>query len=349
MSAAVLPIPTLSLQELDGTAELGERILRAVVDTGFFYLKNHGIGQDKIDAMFGRSKQLFLEEKESVRLQFQDRVNNTGYTPVKQESLDPTAGSDGDLKESFYLASLRRTCGGSNPTESKYQPPPQKLPPTLHRDKEEISDFIEGCQRICSLILAGLAQAMHLPPNYFVDCHHGQHDRLRLIHYPPTGVSTSHDTHPASAGGSIRAGSHSDYGSCTLLFQKDVGGLQVETTTVGQWVNIPPQNGCIVVNVGDAMEFWSAGLFRSTQHRVVLPRGESEAGSRFSIAFFCQPDEDARLVPIPISSQLTTQYHDKLMDRAEFERRCAVKGVANMTELTGGQHLRARLGATYKT
>ena len=42
-------------------------------------------------------------------------------------------------------------------------------------------------------------------------------------------------------------------GSCTLLFQKDVGGLQVEVEA-GTWVDVPPRPACLVVYVGDAME-----------------------------------------------------------------------------------------------
>lgn len=343
MSGAA-PIPIISLGAGEGVPALGAQILDAVVKTGFFYLCDHGISQDEIDALFRCSAELFLEERESEKLACQDRANNTGYTPLKQESLDPNSKSEGDLKESFYLAGLARAEGGSAPVEERYRPPSQRLPPSLLARREAVAEFIEKCKRISEAVLTGFAEAIDLPPQYFVDAHHGEHDRLRLIHYPPTGVCTS-DASKSSM--SIRAGSHSDYGSCTLLFQKDVGGLQVEMQP-GEWVDIPPQKGCIVVNVGDAMEFWSAGLFRSTQHRVVLPRSESESGSRFSIAYFCQPDEDARLVPLPIPETVRDRFSGKMMDQHEFHSRCAAKGVADVAELTGGQHLRARLGATYR-
>lgn len=344
------PIPIISLRD-DDQNPLGPRILDAVVHTGFFYLCDHGISQDEIEALFQQSASLFLHESESEHLKCQDRANNTGYTPMKQESLDPTSTSDGDLKESFYLAGLSKA-EGCDATDSKqvdehHRPPRQQLPPSLLKHKETIASFIEKCKSICETVLTGFAQAIDLPPRFFVDSHHGQHDRLRLIHYPPTPVVPSHRVQQNVSQTSIRAGSHSDYGSCTLLFQKDVGGLQVETSP-DQWVDIPPQKGCIVVNVGDAMEFWSAGLFRSTQHRVVLPRSESESGSRFSVAYFCQPDEDAKLVPLNIGEEVKEKCKGNVMDRAEFQRRCEIKGVANVMELTGGQHLRARLGATYR-
>ncbi|KAJ1021150.1 hypothetical protein NDA16_003936 [Ustilago loliicola] len=340
------PIPIISLRDDGGTtAALGSQILDAVVKTGFFYLSDHGITQDEIDALFKRSSEFFLKEQHNERLKCRDRANNTGYTPMKQESLDPNSKSDGDLKESFYLAGLARAEGGSKEAEAQHRPPAQHLPFTLEQHREEIAGFIEKCKGVCDTVLSGFAEAIDLPSRYFLDSHYGYYDRLRLIHYPPAPVSRNDGKESSSL--SIRAGSHSDYGSCTLLFQKEVGGLQVEMEP-GEWVDIPPQKGCIVVNVSDAMEFWSGGLFRSTQHRVVLPRNESESGSRFSVAYFCQPDEDARLVPLEISDKVRERCQGKVMDREEFKRRCAAKGVADVSELTGGQHLRARLGATYR-
>lgn len=343
------PIPIISLYSDDGkaTAALGPQILEAVVQTGFFYLSNHGITQDEIDTLFRSSAKFFLTESPDEQHKCQDRTNNTGYTPMKQESLDPNSTSDGDLKESFYLAGLARAQGGSAQIEEKHRPPLQRLPPTLASHKAELGEFIEKCKSICDKVLSGFAKAIDLPPRYFCDSHHGQHDRLRIIHYPPTSVPST----TTRGEGSIRAGSHSDYGSCTLLFQKDVGGLQVQsdsTTGSSTWIDIPPQQGCIVVNVGDAMEFWSGGLFRSTQHRVVLPRSESESGSRFSVAYFCQPDEDAKLVPLEIDDKVRGKCTGKVISEEEFKRRCKAKGVADVGELTGGQHLRARLGATYR-
>ena len=58
----------------------------------------------------------------------------------------------------------------------------------------------------------------------------------------------------------IRAGAHTDYGSITLLFQHRVPGLQVHRD--GSWLDVAPQEGCIVINIGDALEFWTGGRFR---------------------------------------------------------------------------------------
>ena len=36
----------------------------------------------------------------------------------------------------------------------------------------------------------------------------------------------------------VRAGAHTDYGSLTLLFQKDIGGLEVQASRT-EWISAP--------------------------------------------------------------------------------------------------------------
>ena len=47
------------------------------------------------------------------------------------------------------------------------------------------------------------------------------------------------------------------------------------------------------MNVGDLLERWTNGVFRSTSHRVVNPEGPAAARARYSLVFFYSPDPDA--------------------------------------------------------
>lgn len=82
-------------------------------------------------------------------------------------------------------------------------------------------------------------------------------------------------------------GAHTDFGSLTLLFGR-VGGLQVlvpegmrgegegEENGRGEgerWVYVRPLEGHAIVNVGDALSFFTGGLLRSCVHRVVAAPG----------------------------------------------------------------------------
>ena len=120
---------------------------------------------------------------------------------------------------------------------------------------------------------------------------------LRLLHYPPL----KEDPTP----GQIRAGAHSDYGTLTLLFQDNVGGLEVKTAQ-GDWVSAPYIPGTVLINTGDLMERWSNDVFRSTKHRVALPEGAKASRHRYSMAFFCQPNPEANIVCLPTCQRVET-------------------------------------------
>ena len=68
---------------------------------------------------------------------------------------------------------------------------------------------------------------------------------LRFLKYPRGGESTYKEP--------VRAGAHSDYGSITLLFQKDVPGLEVKASRT-EWISAPLIENSILVNVGDQLQ-----------------------------------------------------------------------------------------------
>ena len=88
-----------------------------------------------------------------------------------------------------------------------------------------------------------------------------------------------------------------DYGTVTLLFQDDRGGLEV-LSPKGGFVPATPIPDTIVVNAGDLLQRWSNDVIRSTEHRVVSPRSPPTNDSypaRYSIAYFCNPNWDATI------------------------------------------------------
>lgn len=53
-----------------------------------------------------------------------------------------------------------------------------------------------------------------------------------------------------------------------------------------EWIDVPVIEDAVLVNVGDILDFWTNGRFKSSVHRVVVPRSEEKAAGRFSIVFF---------------------------------------------------------------
>lgn len=104
---------------------------------------------------------------------------------------------------------------------------------------------------------------------------------LRPLHYPPAPPGT------------VGAGGHTDFGALTLLLQDGAGGLEV--LHEGAWTAVPPDRDAFVVNVGDMLERWTRGVYRSATHRVVTA-GDG-ARDRYSVPFFFDGNLETRLVP----------------------------------------------------
>ncbi|MEM1403156.1 MAG: 2OG-Fe(II) oxygenase family protein [Pseudomonadota bacterium] len=248
-------------------SEIAVDIDRALSDVGFMALQNLGLRQSIVEKAFAVSRHFFAEPSATkARCAYGLAAENFGYQGLLEESLDPAKPAD--LKETFTMRNLTAAGIAS-----------ERWPSEKFRDEMVIfyGDVLGAAQRLQRL----LARALETPADFFVSRHNGENVTLRLLHYPPVnGARVDAEQ--------MGAGAHTDYGMLTLLFQDNVGGLQVQSTS-GAWHDVPPRPETIVINAGDLLERWSNGRYRSTVHRV-LPRVPS--GDRFSIALFVDPDSD---------------------------------------------------------
>ncbi|XP_021905710.1 gibberellin 20-oxidase-like protein [Carica papaya] len=114
------------------------------------------------------------------------------------------------------------------------------------------------------------------------------HGYLRINNYlpPPSEEKVEEDKIEG-------LGMHTDMSCVTIVYQNEIGGLQVRSVE-GKWMDINPCEETLVVNIGDLMEAWSDGRLRSSEHRVVLKKSVN----RFSVAFFwCFEDEKLIYAP----------------------------------------------------
>ncbi|KAH3842120.1 hypothetical protein DPMN_115608 [Dreissena polymorpha] len=138
---------------------------------------------------------------------------------------------------------------------------------------------------------------------------------LRSLYYPP--LTPESPIKP----GQIRLGEHSDYGTITLLFQDEIGGLEVEIPGHG-FVPVTPIPETVVVNIGDLMQRWTSDALVATKHRVLIPEVELKKQlHRQSVAFFVHPYD-------------------------EFLIKC-IDGSDKYEPVTSGDYLKQRFGVTY--
>ena len=267
-----------------GKQSVAQAIYQACHQVGFMYLINHGVPQLKIDQAFEQSRQFFslpLEQKQNIAWSAAD--SNRGYIGIERERLDEA--QPGDLKEAFNVGRELTTDGQRAVTLAVNQ-----WPGGQQEFKTTISDFFEICATAANRVFRAFAMALKMPEPFIADKHQSCGYTLRLLHYPPLAI--------VPKPGQIRAGAHSDYGTLTLLFQDDVGGLEVQLADQ-TWMPAPSIPKAILINTGDLTQRWSNDVFRSTKHRVALPVGDKVRCDRYSIAFFCQPDPDAKIVCFP--------------------------------------------------
>lgn len=102
---------------------------------------------------------------------------------------------------------------------------------------------------------------------------------LRLNKYPPCPHS------PETFG----LMPHTDSDFLTILYQDQVGGLQLMKDS--KWVAVKPNPEALIVNIGDLFQAWSNDVYKSVEHRVMV-NGRVE---RYSIAYFLCPAYESRV------------------------------------------------------
>ncbi|KAM5351424.1 hypothetical protein ACJ41O_004147 [Fusarium nematophilum] len=298
-----LSIPLIDFSRfLSGTpserSETAKAILHGFQTAGFIYLKNHPVSAEELKHAFSMSARFFDQPSEAkMKLGWTTPEANRGYSAPGREKvtlLDDIAGvkqeraAAPDLKESYEI-------GREGEPGMPNQWPEEEEGGNVAGFRGDMLEFFEQCRKLHVEVMRAIAVGMGLDPEFFDSFVDVGDNTLRLLHYP----SVKSDVFKLNPG-AVRAGAHSDYGSITLLFQDNRGGLQVKSPT-GQFVDATPIEGTVVVNAGDLLARWSNDTIKSTIHRVVEPpRKESDSyPPRYSIAYFCNPNFKSHIEALP--------------------------------------------------
>ncbi|KAK0378379.1 2OG-Fe(II)oxygenase [Colletotrichum limetticola] len=281
--------------------ETAKQVLDGFQNAGFIYLQNVPISQDLRAATFAKSAD-FFSQSDAVKqgLGWTTPQANRGYSApgrekvsnlTTNEEIEKVRAGNPDLKESFEI-------GRDGEPDHPNQWPVERDGERVAGFKTQMLEFFGQCKALHVEVMRAIAVGMGLEDERFFDGYTDVGDNtLRLLHYPSVDPNVF-KVNP----GQVRAGEHSDYGSITLLFQDDRGGLQVRSPN-GRFVDATPIPGTVVVNAGDLLARWSNDTIKSTIHRVVEPPRKPEDGEeyppRYSIAYFCNPNFKSHIEAIP--------------------------------------------------
>lgn len=264
---------------------IGE-LRRAATEVGFLYVTGHGIDLRYFRELEDAAAAFFeLPTEVKLRYHINRSPNHRGYVPPGEELF---YGGTKDVKEGFDT---------SREVDDPPDGPLQKFlgknqwPAELPELEPCVLGYYHQAFELGRALLGAFAESVELPAGHFdrqLTCPPSQ---LRLLHYPPTRPGA----------GVMGIGAHTDY-ECLTLLHTTAPGLEV-MNAAGNWVQAPPIDGALVVNIGDLLEIWTGGLFSSTWHRV-----QPVPQERYSFPLFFNLDYDTVIEPLPGMQRMDKRY-----------------------------------------
>ncbi|KIV77956.1 hypothetical protein PV11_09729 [Exophiala sideris] len=282
--ADIKVIDISTFDEPGGKEKLAEQLRDAVHKTGFFSITGTGLSDDEIQRQYDIGQTFFdlpIEKKnlEGCRCDF-SVGNYFGYRAAHEKKIMSTDILN--IEESFNVPKIIPHYDN----EVRH--------PFFEPYRAEIEDFSRKALSIASKIFTLFSIILELPQDYFSSRHaydSPSEDHLRYMVY-----------HPRSAADDAKventwSRAHTDFGSLTLLWSQNIAGLQIKTQT-GEWKYVPPVDEGIICNVGDTLDFWSAGYLKSTTHRVVRPPEDQTHVDRLGLFYFVRPGDEVDIKPV---------------------------------------------------
>jgi isopenicillin N synthase-like dioxygenase len=298
---STLATPTIaSVSLLDSSrdpAGFAQELGRSFERYGFAIIADHGIPADLIERAEAKARDFFaLPEAVKKSYHIPGGGGARGYTPFGIETAK--GATHYDLKEFWHVG--RELPEGHRFGDSM---PANVWPKEVASFRDTFLELYAAFDTAGLRILEAIARHLGLAPDFFEDTVEDGNSVLRLLHYPPI----------PSDGPNVRAGAHEDINTITLLLGAEEAGLELLDRD-GNWLPITPNEGELVVNIGDMLQRLTNNVLRSTTHRVVNPPPERRGHSRYSMPFFLHFRSDFLIETLPecISAERPNLYPEPI-------------------------------------
>lgn len=263
------------------TKKVARDIFQACTTSGFFYIKNHGVPDDVLAKVQAAARTFFAHSPE-IKRQVAVNHRHRGFNALGDATMYQATRPD--FKE-FFSIGLELAEDDPAVLAGEALRGPNNWPAFMPELRPALYDYYEAIGDCGADLLRVVALSLGIEEDFFSDKYAKRLQRTQMVYYPPQAAQSEADQFGVAP--------HTDYGCITLLWQDDVGGLQVRELGSNSWIDAPPIDGTLVINVGDLLARWSNDRFRSTMHRVINRSGRE----RYSIATFYDPDYGANVDP----------------------------------------------------
>jgi isopenicillin N synthase-like dioxygenase len=316
-------IPVVDLDRWDGTGAerhaLAEEVRTICHEIGFFQLVGHGVPASFRSRYFDLLQAFFaLPDDLKALIDKRGSRHFRGWERVGAELTDNRT----DFREQLDVSTEHPPYpADTKPPYLRLDGPNQWLPEqVLPGFRDAIEEFFARMGGVAERLMEVLSVGLGLAPSHLHEVF-GERPLsfAKLIRYP--------ETPPGEAG----VNAHHDAGFLTLLLQHGVGGLQVLNPD-GDWIDVPPRDDALVVNLGEMLQEMTGNYFVATTHRVIAGQ------QRFSSGYFHGPDLRTRLDPLPLDDRFAVAV-------AASERHATAGFMAKRHELLAGEGGIASAGA----
>ncbi|CAO2839456.1 unnamed protein product [Amaranthus hypochondriacus] len=287
-----IKLPVIDFAELQGPnrSQVLKALTKACEQYGFFQVVNHGISTDIIHRMTEVCKRFF-------ELPFNERLK---YMSTDMKAPVRYGTSFSQNKDGVYCWRdfLKLVC---HPMPDHFLSQWPSSPKDL---RTQAATYSKETRNLFMMLMEAILESLGLCTSEL----NFTEEKEILEEFQEGSQIVVANCYPPCPEPELTLGMppHSDYGFLTLLLQDEVKGLQIQFEE--KWLTVEPIPNAFVINIGDHLEIFSNGRYRSVLHRVLV----NQEKTRVTVASLHSLPFDRVIQPSPklISKNNPRRYLD---------------------------------------